>query len=799
MNQYFKSRLLLLTAGLVLLSCQTEKIKLFHEKKLTSGWCLQSSAEIQAGGDQISESSFDADGWYKTQVPTTVLAALVHNNVYDDIYFGQNLEKIPTDQFQNSWWYRNEFEIRDTRIFANALLAFNGINYSADIWLNGELIASKDTLIGAFRQFEIDITNYIQEGSNSLAVEVFPPEPGDFTVGFVDWNPRPPDRNMGIWREVMLRLNKGVSIKNPHIRTELTSAAHDQASVHVDLELINRMDHHIEGNVVMTVEDIQITEPYRLEPHEHKQIELSPEDHTALNISNPRLWWPINLGEPNLYQMQLFAEVNGEVSDSHNIAFGIREVSDYINEQGHRGYRVNGRETLIRGGGWVDDLLLIEDSARIEAQMKYVKHMNLNTIRLEGFWGNSSYLYDLADEYGILVMPGWSCQWEWEGYLGKECDQFGGIKTPEDMELITVSLRDQVYWLRNHPGIFVWVLASDMLPRPALETMYRTLLNSIDPSRPALASCAADVSEVSGPTGVKMNGPYDYVTPNYWFVDKNRGGAFGFNTETGPGPQPPPLESLKKMIPESELWPINETWEYHCGRNEFNTIDRYVNALDKRYGMPNGVEEFCQWAQVANYEAMRAMFDAFGVNRPVSTGIVQWMLNSAWPEMYWQLYDYYLMPNGAFYATRKASAPVHLVYDYSVNSICIVNESRNSITNFNAHIQVFNLESNQVFDRQIPAVAEANTSLSILALPELEEIGPVYFLDLRLYDNGGDLVSNDFYWLSDKEDVLDFENSKWFVTPNEEYADFSALKKMPEEEKKQIIRTMNFLKNRIFN
>jgi exo-1,4-beta-D-glucosaminidase len=196
--------------------------------------------------------------------------------------------------------------------------------------------------------------------------------------------------------------------------------------------------------------------------------------------------------------------------------------------------------------------------------------------------------------------------------------------------------------------------------------------------------------------------------------------------------------------------------------------------------MPENVEEFCQWAQVANYEAMRAMFDAFGVNRPVSTGIVQWMLNSSWPELYWQLYDYYLMPNGAFYATKKASTPVHLAYNYSDESIYIINETRQDIRNFNSRIQLFNLNSDHVHDEQIKVNAKANIPGVIHRLPSFQNIGPVYFLDLRLYDAEEKLVSNDFYWLSEKEDVLDFENSRWFVTPNEQYADFSALKELPE-------------------
>ena len=188
--------------------------------------------------------------------------------------------------------------------------------------------------------------------------------------------------------------------------------------------------------------------------------------------------------------------------------------------------------------------------------------MNLNTIRLEGIWGSSQTLYDTADEHGMFIMVGWSCQWEWPESVGKKCDtKYGGLMSEDDMTLATNYLHDQVFWLRNHPAIYVWVLGSDKLPNPDLEKRYGSLLAVNDPTRPTLISCANVTSKVSGPSGVKMNGPYDYVTPDYWYLDTKNGGAFGYNTETGPGPQPPPLRALQRMFPADKLWPISDSVE----------------------------------------------------------------------------------------------------------------------------------------------------------------------------------------------------------------------------------------------
>ena len=320
---------------------------------------------------------------------------------------------------------------------------------------------------------------------------------------------------------------------------------------------------------------------------------------------------------------------------------------------------------------------------------------------MEGFWGSSEKLYELADRYGVLVMVGFSCQWEWKDYLGKEVDEnFGGILTEEDMKLTVTYLRDQVLWLRNHPSIFVWALASDMLPKPELEKRYRAELASIDTTRPILAATKLFESEISGTTGVKMNGPYEYVTPNYWYVDKKNGGAFGFDTEVSPGAQPPPAESIQRMFSREHYWPVDDVWNFHCGRNEFNSMDRYMDAFNKRYGASENFDEFTMKSQAANYEAVRGMFEAFGVRKPISTGVVMWMLNAAWPKMFWQLYDYYLMPGGAFYAARKANQPLNIVYDYGDHSVYLVNDTYNKYSDLQTEVKIISTDSKELFTKR---------------------------------------------------------------------------------------------------
>lgn len=753
---------------------------------LERDWRIQNSSALAGdsaqhsipGGSIISSKGFKTDDWYPAGVPTTVLGALVNDDVYTNVYFGTNFAAIPRAPFTNSWWFRNEFVVSSGEAVENADLIFEGINYRANIWLNGEKIASTNRIFGAYRVFSLDVSGKLKAGTNILAVEVFPPRPGDFTMGFVDWNPWPPDRGMGLFRPVKLHFYNRVALAHVFVDSRIDHQGWHRAALTVWADLKNSSAQDVKVKVGGRIGRVSFGENFLLRPKETRHIELKPDQNPQLILKHAQLWWPWELGQPHLYNLTLTADAMGRPADTAHVRFGIREVSDYFTPEGYRGYMVNGKKILIRGGGWADELLLRENQTNLETQLQYVRAMNLNTIRLEGLWGCSQRLYDLADQYGILVMAGWSCQWEWTGQLGKHCDEFGGFKSEADMDLATNYLRDQVLWLRNHPSIYVWVLGSDKLPRPELERRYDALLAAIDPTRPTLKTCGDAASTVSGPSGVKMNGPYNYETPNYWYEDTNNGGAFGYNTETGPGPLPPPLDSLKRMIPAPDLWPIDSVWDFHCARGDFHHLTRYWDAFTNRYGIPHDISEFAFKSQAANYEAIRPMFEAFAVNLPRTTGIIQWMLNASWPKLYWQLYDYYLVPGGAFFGTKKGAAPVAVIFDYKDHGVYLVNQTHRDIGQCRTLVTAYDLNSKKIFTGTATNHPLEYGSQKIADLSSLTPKTPVYFLDLHTRNQDGQLADN-FYWLSTKQDVLAEKNSTWYGTYNKSYADFRALDRLP--------------------
>ncbi|RLD13567.1 glycoside hydrolase family 2, partial [candidate division KSB1 bacterium] len=695
------------------------------------------------------------------------------------VFVGENLRKVDRKPFEKSWWYRTTFSLPRLNAFPQTVLRFNGINYRANIWLNGQKIASGDTVFGAFRVFEFDVSSLVKEKNNRLLVQIFPPEPGDFTIGFVDWNPAPPDKNMGLWRPVEILRAKSVLLEHPFVETTFDSAF-TQARLSLQVRVRNLSARPVDGTLVARIEKRTVQKTVHLAAGQSKLVTLDGREFSQLIFTEPRLWWPHRFGQAELYRLDLQFKIGDTVCNRLQTRFGMRKVESYFTKEGHRGFKINGRKILIQGAGWTDDLFLADTPQKVRAQLQYVKEAGLNTIRLEGFWGNDQTLYDTCDSLGILIMAGFSCHWEWESYLGKACDRFGGARTEEDFALLSAYWHDQILRVRNHPSVFVWLGGSDMLPRPELEKRYLRILDRIDGTRPYLGAAAAAVSTVSGPTGVKMNGPYDYVPPKYWYEDRQHGGAFGFNTETGPGPQPSPLSTLKKMIPQEHLWPIDSVWNFHCGRNEFNTLNRYLTAMKQRYGAPKDVRDFERKAQAMNYEAMRPMFEAFAVNKFKATGVILWMLNSAWPELYWQLYDYYLMPNGAYYGAKKACAPLQLIYDYHDQGVYLHNSTLQARQSLQARIRLFDFDSKLKDEREITVDIAPNAVKRLLQIDRQFVSGPVYFLDLRLSDARGDVVATNFYWLPVRDDLLDYAHSTWFVTPQKHFADLTALNRLPQ-------------------
>jgi exo-1,4-beta-D-glucosaminidase len=755
--------------------------------ELNREWRIQSSAVATQPGSEISTARFDARSWYSARIPATVLATLVDHGVYPDPNFGMNLRSVPGtaydigDQFANvpvppdspfavGWWHRTEFQLpagaRGQRVWLN----FESINYSADIWLNGRRIASRGEVRGMYRTFEFDVTEALARGTNALAIEVFAAGENDLGLTFVDWNPLPADKDMGLVRSVYLLTGGAVAVRNVQVVSKVDNTL-DQAHLTLFADVTNTAAAPVEGTLEAAIGGLAISKAVRLDPGEAATVAFTPAEFRDLNLRDPQLWWPYGLGPQTLHRLRMEFIADGAVSDRQEVEFGIREFTSELTADRHRLFRINGRRILIRGGGWTHDMLMRIDDEREERELQYVRDMRLNTVRLEGKM-MTQHFYDTADRMGILVMPGWCCC----GYF----EQWPRW-TADDRFLAGESLRSQLRLLRNHAGVFVFLYGSDESPDPPSEAVYLRVLQEERWPHPYLSSATDRTTVGAGWTGVKMTGPYDYVPPNYWLTDTRRGGAWGFNTETSPGHAIPVLSSLEEMLPADHLWPVDDVWNFHAASPAYPDMQVYRRALEARYGEVNGLADFVEKSQAMAYEGERAMFEAFGRNKYApATGVIQWMLNNAWPSIVWHLYDYYLRPGGGYFGTKKANEPLHVQYSYDDRSIVVVNSTYESYSGYSVTAQVYNLDLTAKYSRTAAVNITPDSASRVFLVPEIDGLSRAYFVRLSLRDPSGALVSGNFYWLSTQPDVVDWDAQVDFrYTPVSQDADLTALQSLP--------------------
>ena len=757
--------------------------------ELRDGWAIQSSAKVDAAGDAVARTGFATAGWHRASVPSTVVSALVADGTYPDPYYGTNLRKLPgvsykvgtnysnvampgDSPFAVPWWYRTEFTLPREAAGGRLWLRFAGVNFRFDAWLNGRKIADAAKTAGAFRVHELDVTDAAETGANALAVRVSAPTPGDLAITFVDWNPMPPDKLLGLYRPVTIVASGPLTLRHPQVVTKL-SPDNARAELTVKVFARNAGAAPVEGLLRGRAAGVAFEKRLTLAGGESREIALSPSEYPQLAIAQPKLWWPAQYGEPALQDLELELQASGAVSDLARVKFGIREFTAEKLASGLT-YKVNGRAILIRGAGWTHDLMLRYSPERFEQELAYVKHMGLNTVRLEGKLEDEPF-YDITDREGILVMPGWCCCDHWEHW--KDWDA-------EDLPVATASLRDQILLLRRRASVFTWLNGSDGPPPANVEKAYLDVLHELGFPNPVVSSATEKKAELSGESGVKMRGPYEWVPPLYWYTDTKLGGPHGFATEIGPGPSPPPLESLKRFIPEAELWPIGDTWSYHCGGGPFRTLTVFNKAMDARYGPSRDVAEYARKAQVAAYESHRAMLESFAERKYQATGVIQWMLNNAWPGMIWHLYDFYLRPGGSYFGAKKAGEPLHVQYAYDDRSVVVVNSGLDAHKGLKATARVVDLSSKIRFEKSVPVDVGPDGSVKAFQLPDVPELSATWFLALSLDDASGRGVSRNVYWLSTRPDVLQWDKSDWYVTPLTQYADLTGLQQLPQSQLK---------------
>jgi exo-1,4-beta-D-glucosaminidase len=788
--------------------------------ELAQGWKLISAKGLSADGATLSLPDYSDSDWHAIRrMPATVLQILQEDGNYPDLYFGRNLlEKVPQDLYAQDWWYRTSFNAPAGH--TTYLLEFPGINYRAEVWLNGYLIAGDNRVVGMYTAHELDVTERVRPGApNTLAVKITPEralqdidgvELADSWYDWINWrylgyqgpdknpangNSFVPDRNAGIWKPVYLKVSGAVALGAALVNSELPLPRTDSARLTIHANLRNFSAQQVRGILRATITragkpSIEIERPVTLPGGQERQLSFDPDTFAKLTVTNPDLWWPYTMGKPHLYDLRLDFRQYNRVTDTAHLRFGIRTISQHrdrdeqfpeLGKGGNFFLKVNGRDFLVRGAVYTPDLLFKHDPERETAILRYVKDLGLNMLRLESKI-SSDHIVEQADELGIPLMLGWMCCNQWEKWAQWD---------DEDHRVAQDSLRSQIEMLRHHPSVFIWANGSDGKPPAPVLDKYRAILADLHWPNAVVDTVSSFATHANGERdwdGIHMAGPYSWRPPSYWFSGRY-GAARGATAEQGDNEHIPPFASLQKFIPPDKLWPINDTWYFHAGANPKNaTLTSIRRAVDRRYGTSSGAEEFAGKAQLAHYEATRAQFEAFAANGWANHKMtIYWMLNNHWPSFFGHIFDYFLRPGGAYYGAKKGLRPLSVVFDsYATGDhrsarVFLVNQTPSNQQNLRVRVRVYDLQGRLRDDRAADNLSvTSGGTVEAMALPRVAQDSDVFFVRCELFDSAGNVLTENVYWQSQQlDDLGDPRNDSAFELSQTSWADMTALDAMP--------------------
>lgn len=760
-------------------------------------WKMKKAGDIKTSPELISTPGYNTNDWMAAIVPGTVLNSLVNNQVYPEPYWGINnkleskfipdISEAGRDFY--TYWFRTEFDIPSSFEGKQIWLQPDGINYRAEIWVNGNLLS---TMNGMFTNDYIDISEWAKVGEkNGLAIKVLPVDvpgtvkpkkwgaPGEFQNGgngniglnttmlmSVGWDftfmDGIRDRNTGIWKSISLYSTGKVMLRHPFVKSELNKPNYNIAREIISVEVVNpttsidTVTCLVKGEIIG--ENIHFEKSIRILRGEELKLSFTPEEFPQLIINNPRLWWPVNKGPQNLYKLKLTAYINGVESHSVHTKFGIREiVSDQNTPDNSRVFYVNGKRIFIRGTNWIPEAMLRSNDERMYAELRYTRQSGVNLLR---FWGGgiaeSDYFYQLCDELGFLV---WQEFW-----------LTGDTRHPQDKVIYFGNVTSTVKRIRNHPCVAYYVASNESTEVSGT----RELLMTLDGTRgyQMQSECA----------GVHDGSPYKQVNPmqHYENTASPRGSRVdGFNPEYG-APTLPTVECLREMMAEKDLWPINkEVWDYLDG-NGFHLMATMYKDLVNNYGKSASIDEFAQKAQFVGAMNSKSIWEVWNYNKldygdRFTSGLLFWYHNSPVRQVSSNMWDWSLEPTSSLYYTANSLQPLHPQFDYLKNTVSVINDYYQIFNGYTISAEVYDLNSKIVFTKSakidLPSDGVVN---DIFTIDFPENITQVHFIKLYLKDEKGKEVASNFYWRSNDK----YEGKTTLTGPaSSGFEDLASLKK----------------------
>ena len=756
--------------------------------------------EITSGWEMCEADKVMTDDWYNATVPGTVLRTLVNQGVYPDPYYGLNNLSIPEDLCRKDWWYRCSFELSEEMLAKESLeLLFNGINYKADIWFNGQKLG---TIVGAFIRGRFDITD-LAAAQNSLAVHIYPPaNPGipheqSPSAGggknggalcldgptFIcsegwDWMPGVRDRNIGIWQDVQLLATDGITFGDTHVITDLPLPDVSYADLTVKTALKNNLDSEQEVILEGKIGEIAFTKEITLPAGAQVSVTLDSDEIPQLKLNNPRLWMPNGYGDPNLYELELRCVVDSKTSDMQITRFGVRELSYEltVDAPSAKGLRIEHNPLADNHLGQLLDHRMLRDTLGGLHIPSLAEGIDVKDITVLPNDGMSPYLVIKVNGVRIFCRGGnWGMDDMMKDVSREHLEPYFILHKEENFNMIRnwtgASTSENFYDLCDEYGMLVWndfwistegfnldPLDEDLFMRNATDVVRRFGHHpSIVMWCPRNEGYATETLERrlsamihkedatrryhpnSRNCNMRWSGPWHYYKDAsvYYYYD-----AHGFNSELG-SPSVPTAASMRKMMPEADQWPISDTWHYH---DLLNGLDEYVAAVDRLYGKAESLDDFCSKVQFINYDSYRAMFESWNsVMWGDGSGVLLWMSHPAWPSVEWQTYSWDYETFGSYYGSRKACEPVHIQMNLDDHDIVVLNTTTTPLSKVTVSLACYNLAGKQLVAKASKGIdVDANSRKEIFKA-ELGDMKEVYLVRLILSDSKGNVLSRNDY------------------------------------------------------
>ena len=720
------------------------------------------------------ELNFDITGdsfnWIYAKVPGDVYTDLWRAGRIDDPHFGRNSLKakwVP----ENEWWYKRPFDVPREMNGKRIQLVFEGVDFGCDVWLNGHFLGTHE---GTFSKFKFDVSakirfEQLRFGTNVLMIRLHPaPRRYSQVAGRKPawhgdyWVSLPPT---GIWKPVYLEAMGSATIEDVYVKSSLSGDKDAILDVEIEIENHENSDRSI--GVELEVEGKNFnseTIQYRKNLNISKGRTVS---EVSLNVNDARLWWPWDLGEQNLYKVKVKVFENDLLLDSVETDFGIREVKmehnpGFSKEQVENPWtvRINGKRHFMRSGTWggpPDIFMGRAQPGKYRELIRLAKEANLNNLRIFGWHPEEIPLfYQLCNEAGITV---------WQDVL-----PLASLSLPKDeafkkkvFDEAIASVKEQ----RNHPCIVLLEGSEELFMTASDPEHNLRFVNELGKAiKPYTSLQYIPSSPLSDEVGLSLGfKPNESYHANDLFYGE---GEFTMETyfpslDYAVIPELaisscPDVESIRKFIPEKEIWPPGPSWGHHWADFDvFRTLnfevlgDQATADLDK----------FVASTQIAQGVIFQFALEHFRRRKPRTSAICICHYITFAPDMKWGIVDYYQKKKQSYDLVRKAYQPVLISLKHSdrrwmpgdqfVGELWIVNDLYESFSNCMIKVRILNSDMSIIEDYSIGVESiepDSASSVADISFPVPGQLGDKFYLELELEEEAGNQLStNDYFML----------------------------------------------------